>query len=149
VVLTTHPLLAPRSRECRAIPLPHSGLSTLLRGTFTFYLFQKCPIIERYSNPVEPWAGTERSRRSQISKQSAREGGKVSAFRTSRLYSPGNMLICICNYFCLSLVLVLFYLLEFDQYMYSLSLFQNYIHQVLHIHFNTGYVYEYLYCAGT
>jgi hypothetical protein len=38
-VLTTHPLLAPRSREGRAIPLPPSGLSNLLRVTFTFYMY--------------------------------------------------------------------------------------------------------------
>jgi hypothetical protein len=37
VVLTTHPLLGPRSRKSRAIPLPPSGPSGLLRGTFTFY----------------------------------------------------------------------------------------------------------------
>jgi subtilisin family serine protease len=30
------PLLAPRSRKSRAIPLPPSGSSGLLRGTFTF-----------------------------------------------------------------------------------------------------------------
>jgi hypothetical protein len=35
-VLTTHPLLVPRSRECRAISLPPSGLSSLLGGVFTF-----------------------------------------------------------------------------------------------------------------
>jgi hypothetical protein len=33
------PLLAPRSRKSRAIPLPSSGPSGLLRGTFTFYSF--------------------------------------------------------------------------------------------------------------
>jgi hypothetical protein len=31
------PLLAPRSRKSRAIPLPPSGLSSLLRGTFTLH----------------------------------------------------------------------------------------------------------------
>jgi hypothetical protein len=35
-VLTTHPLLAPRSRKSRAIPLTPSGPSGLLRRTFTF-----------------------------------------------------------------------------------------------------------------
>jgi hypothetical protein len=38
VVLSTHPLLAPSSRECRAIPLHPSGLSNLLRGTFTLII---------------------------------------------------------------------------------------------------------------
>jgi hypothetical protein len=38
VVLATFPLLAPRSRKGRAIPLPHSGPSGLLRGTFTLPL---------------------------------------------------------------------------------------------------------------
>jgi hypothetical protein len=32
------PSKVPRSRECRAIPLPPSGLSSLLRGTFTYFL---------------------------------------------------------------------------------------------------------------
>jgi hypothetical protein len=42
VVLTTHLLLAPRSGKSRAIPLPHSGPSSLLRCTFTFtfYLYR-------------------------------------------------------------------------------------------------------------
>jgi hypothetical protein len=37
-MLTTHSLLAPRSWNSTAIPLPLSGPSGLLRGTFTFYL---------------------------------------------------------------------------------------------------------------
>ena len=35
-----------------------------------------------------------------------------------------------------SLVLINFHLLELYQDMYSLSLFQNYMYQVLHIHFH-------------
>jgi hypothetical protein len=47
VVLTTHPLLAPRSRKSRAIPLPPlPGLSSLLRGTFTF----KCSNVMAQGN---------------------------------------------------------------------------------------------------
>jgi hypothetical protein len=38
VVVTTHPLPAPKSRKSRAIPLPISGPSGLLRGTFTLPL---------------------------------------------------------------------------------------------------------------
>jgi hypothetical protein len=38
VVLTTHPLLAPRSRKSRALPLPPSGPSGLLRGDLYLYL---------------------------------------------------------------------------------------------------------------
>jgi hypothetical protein len=41
VVLTTHRFLAPRSRKNRSIPLPPSGLSSLLRGSFTFYAWSK------------------------------------------------------------------------------------------------------------
>jgi hypothetical protein len=37
VVLTTQPLLVPRSRKDTAIPVPPSRPSGLLRGTFTFY----------------------------------------------------------------------------------------------------------------
>jgi hypothetical protein len=38
VVLTTHDLLASRSTKSRAIPLPPSGPSGLLLGTFTFII---------------------------------------------------------------------------------------------------------------
>jgi hypothetical protein len=42
-VLTTHFLLAPKSRKSRAIRLTRSGPSGLLRGTFTFlYMLYTC-----------------------------------------------------------------------------------------------------------
>jgi hypothetical protein len=44
-VLTTYPLLAPRSGKSRAIPLTPFGPSGLLRGTFTFTFY-----IPEYSN---------------------------------------------------------------------------------------------------
>jgi hypothetical protein len=48
VVLTTHHLLAPRSGKSTAIPLPPSGPSGLLRGTFTFYSYEEAdPVAAR------------------------------------------------------------------------------------------------------
>jgi hypothetical protein len=43
------PLLAPRSRKSRAILLPPSGLSSLLRGTFTFYYQAHCRRRTKYT----------------------------------------------------------------------------------------------------
>jgi hypothetical protein len=65
VVLTTHPLLAARSRMSRAIPLlPLSGPSlACYRVTFTFYTVSK---THPFSYPIVPEAllqGTERPAR--------------------------------------------------------------------------------------
>jgi hypothetical protein len=54
-VLTTQPLLVPRSRKSRAILLPSSGPSGLLRGSFT--LTSNHPSTDLLYYKGDPWTG--------------------------------------------------------------------------------------------